>query len=107
MAWPAALGALLLVPGLARADVATGRATFQEKCLPCHGPSGAGDGPAAALLPAKPADLRQPKTKRRPAAEIEGIVTNGVPNTPMTGWKGKLTEAQIKDVVEFVRTLKP
>jgi len=39
------------------ATVAAGAHTFKEQCAACHGPYGYGDGPAAAGLPVKPADL--------------------------------------------------
>ncbi|HEV3177294.1 MAG TPA: CopD family protein, partial [Stellaceae bacterium] len=39
------------------ATVAAGAHTFAEQCVACHGPYGYGDGPAAASLLVKPADL--------------------------------------------------
>lgn len=38
-------------------DVAAGAAIFAEKCAPCHGITGMGDGPQAAKLPKKPTSL--------------------------------------------------
>jgi mono/diheme cytochrome c family protein len=35
----------------------SGRALFDQFCVACHGTGGLGDGPAAADLPRKPADL--------------------------------------------------
>ena len=35
----------------------TGASDFAELCAPCHGPGGKGDGPVAAELTVKPADL--------------------------------------------------
>ena len=54
-----------LLPGLALALSAcvqgpqpqAGRAEYQQLCSSCHGPDGRGDGPAAAGLRVKPADL--------------------------------------------------
>jgi mono/diheme cytochrome c family protein len=34
-----------------------GRAIFEDNCVTCHGSGGKGDGPAAASLPRKPANL--------------------------------------------------
>ena len=39
------------------ADVARGKATYNELCAKCHGPSGKGDGKEAATLATKPKDL--------------------------------------------------
>lgn len=38
-------------------DAAAGRDLFQGNCAPCHGAGGKGDGPMAAILSVKPADL--------------------------------------------------
>lgn len=38
---------------------ASGRAFYMDYCAACHGASGRGDGPAAAGLTARPADLTQ------------------------------------------------
>lgn len=45
------IGAIFLLPFAAQADVAKGKELFTQKCATCHGPDGAGDGPAAAALP--------------------------------------------------------
>jgi len=41
-----------------RAAIARGQAIYTVKCAVCHGEEGAGDGPAAASLPLKPASFR-------------------------------------------------
>jgi mono/diheme cytochrome c family protein len=35
-------------------DVAAAKTVFAQRCTPCHGPSGTGDGPASASLNPKP-----------------------------------------------------
>ena len=56
---PGTLLALLLLAGPAAADASLeqGKANFGKLCAPCHGVSGKGDGPQAAQLAKKPADL--------------------------------------------------
>ena len=49
--------ALLAAPALADASLKEGKADFEKLCAPCHGTSGKGDGPHAAHLAKKPADL--------------------------------------------------
>ena len=49
--------ALLATPALADAALEQGKADFGKLCAPCHGVSGKGDGPQAAQLATKPADL--------------------------------------------------
>jgi mono/diheme cytochrome c family protein len=39
--------------------VTTGKLEYRSHCAQCHGPNGKGDGPVAAVLTKKPADLTQ------------------------------------------------
>lgn len=39
--------------------VTTGKLEYRRHCAQCHGPNGRGDGPVAAVLTKKPADLTQ------------------------------------------------
>ncbi len=39
--------------------VTTGKLEYRRYCAQCHGPNGKGDGPVAAVLTKKPADLTQ------------------------------------------------
>jgi mono/diheme cytochrome c family protein len=51
------------VPSAAWTDprmIARGREIYASRCAVCHGEDGRGDGPAAAALPLKPPDLRDP-----------------------------------------------
>lgn len=64
--------------GRRAAEVERGRRVFQTYCASCHGPEGAGDGPAAAELDPAPRDLgsdayRYGETKR----DLFGLITNG------------------------------
>lgn len=55
-----AAGSLAGLAGLVAcmpAPEVTGRALFQDYCVSCHGSGGQGDGPAAAGLARRPADL--------------------------------------------------
>ena len=49
--------ALLAAPAAADEALVQGKADFDKLCAPCHGVSGKGDGPQAAQLAKKPADL--------------------------------------------------
>lgn len=40
-------------------NVTTGKLEYRRHCAQCHGPDGKGDGPVAAVLTKKPADLTQ------------------------------------------------
>jgi mono/diheme cytochrome c family protein len=63
-------------------SVIEGQALYRANgCTSCHGPSGQGDGPLAATLPSKPADLRYPGSFTRGATETEIAKTlaEGIP----------------------------
>ena len=94
----------------AAADPAKGAVTYATYCASCHGEKGCGDGPLSATLNPKP------------ARHCDGNVMNGlkddylfkvvkeggqsVGKSPlMAPWGGTLNDAQIHDVVAFVRTL--
>jgi len=52
--------------------IEAGRALYEANgCASCHGPKGHGDGPAAAGLPAQPADFRDPAQFQQGSSEAE------------------------------------
>jgi mono/diheme cytochrome c family protein len=59
-------------------DPAIGSPIFEEKCAPCHGESGMGDGSQAEQLPRPPASLVSPEVIR-PAKPVEwyNLISNG------------------------------
>ena len=97
-------------PASGAPDVAKGQATYQHLCASCHGPRGAGDGPAGQALNPKPAHHN------------DGHYMNGLTNehlfrtikeggaavgksAAMAPWGGALSDAQIRDVMAYIRTL--
>lgn len=91
-----------VVPG----DAEKGKQIFQTYCASCHGKLGAGDGPAAAALTPKPANLAQTKLSNQ---EIFKIIKEGgaaVGRSPlMAAWGGTLSDQQIEDIIAFIRKL--
>jgi mono/diheme cytochrome c family protein len=62
-------------PGAARAEA---RQIFESRCVTCHGPQGAGDGPASAGLVPPPRNFRDAAWQRSVSdAHIEKIVLQG------------------------------
>ncbi len=103
-----ALGmALMLLAVPAAADDA-GHAVYVERCAPCHGDEGAGDGPAAAALEPRPRNFRAPEFWRdRTSAQLLATVRTGKPGTMMTPFEGVLSDAQITDVVAYLEHFRP
>lgn len=86
-------------------DAEAGKALYENFCLSCHGPTGKGDGPAAATLQPRPADLAallQTHDDKYLAARI----SEGKEGTAMVAWKNALSDAQIGQIVAYLRTLK-
>jgi putative copper resistance protein D len=87
------------------ASIVSGADVYAERCVACHGRTGAGDGPAAARLPRPPADLRAPHTGQHTAGDLFWWVSHGIPRGAMPGFADALTEEQRWDVINHVRLL--
>jgi mono/diheme cytochrome c family protein len=87
-------------------DPVDGAAIYAEKCLPCHGASGMGDGPMAGNLPSAPPAIGSAEVSRqaRPADWFD-VVTNGRIDQMMPGFSGSLNDRQRWDVVAYVFSL--
>ena len=97
------------------ANAPEGQSIFAQHCQVCHGPDGRGNGPAAPSLIPRPRDfaLGQFKYKSTPSdqppsdADLIEVVTNGLQASSMPYWKDILSEAEIREVVDYVKTLSP
>jgi mono/diheme cytochrome c family protein len=90
--------------------IAQGKDLFVMACLPCHGPTGRGDGPAAATLErngarVRPGNLSLPQMWQQSDGELFWKISEG--RTPMPTWKDSLNEEQRWLIVNYVRTLAP
>ena len=76
---------------------------FETNCVPCHGPKGLGDGPAAAALPVKPVNWTAVATQSETDGELFWKITSG--RGPMPPWK-HLPDNDRWAMVHFIRTFK-
>jgi putative copper resistance protein D len=83
--------------------IAHGEPVYAENCVACHGPYGYGDGPAAASLPVRPADLTGAHLLHHGEGTLFWWVSHGVAGTPMPGFADQLSEHQRWDVLAFLR----
>ena len=97
----AAVTAVLLVAGSMGFAQSAGEATYKAKCQMCHGATGAGDTPAGKAMKVKP--FNDPEVAKMSDAALIGVVKNGQGKMP--AYQDKLTDAQIKDVVTYIRGL--
>ena len=89
----------LALPPMAVADAA---ADYKTSCQGCHGPGGVPNEGMAKSMGLKPlggADVQGMSDK-----DLTTAITDG--KGKMKGFKGKLTDAQIGDLVKYIRTLK-
>lgn len=97
----AVIPALFLATAALGAAQSGGEATYKAKCQMCHGATGAGDTPAGKSMKVK--SFSDPEVAKMSDAALIGITKNG--SGKMPAYKDKLTDAQIKEVVAYIRTL--
>ena len=110
--------AALFTPTVAQAgDAEAGKASYATFCLTCHGPTGAGDGPVGVALQPPPRNFGEGNFlfdtdgdgKPGTDADLKNVIKNGAQaygGSPlMTPW-GHLQDADLENLVAFVRTLK-
>jgi len=83
--------------------IALGQKLYVSNCMICHGQTGRGDGPGAAALEKKPADLGARIKAGETDGELFWKITEG--RSPMLSWKGSLTEIQRWELVNYIKTL--
>lgn len=81
-------------------SLAMGADLFTANCSRCHGPAGQGTPRAPSL------NVKSFLTNTNDFA-IQQIVTLGIPNTAMTAWGDRLSDAEIQAIVGFIRSWEP
>jgi putative copper export protein/mono/diheme cytochrome c family protein len=87
----------------AATSIVRGAAVYADNCVPCHGTSGRGDGPIAARLPVRPADLTEPHLFAHSPGDLFWWVGHGMDEGVMPGFANVLSRNQRWDVVNFIR----
>lgn len=78
---------------------ADGAAAYKTKCAGCHGADGSKTNPAMGIRALSSADVQKQSDK-----ELTDVTAKGKGKMP--AYAGKLSDEEIKGVVEFIRTLK-
>ncbi len=92
-----------------------GKAVYDGKCVECHGDTGKGDGASAAYLAPRPRDFTSGKYKIRTTDtgsvptddDLIQSVRQGLYGTAMPAWDRLLSDTEIRDVVDYIKTLSP
>jgi mono/diheme cytochrome c family protein len=86
--------------------LAKAKSTYEENCLMCHGETGKGDGPMAAMLKEKPADLSDSKIAGELSdGEIFWMITKGEKTAGMPPFETKLSEDERWGMVHLMRNM--
>ena len=92
------LAAGFVMPAFAQSS---GAEIYKAKCAMCHGADGLAATPMAKSM--KVVSFKDPTMVNAPDAQFIANTANGKGKMP--AYTGKLTDAQIKDVVLYIRTL--
>jgi len=89
-------------------SVAAGRAVFMAKCAACHGERGDGHGKGVGEYGPRPADLTRPSyTYGTADGDVFDVIKYGVePRLAMPGWDGLISDTDVWNVVNYLRTLR-
>lgn len=82
-----------------------GKAIFLESCQHCHGPLGKGNGQMAEYLNPPPKDLTSESTRSMTDDEIRKVIIEGRKGTAMAGFENTFKDAQLIDLIAFIRSL--
>lgn len=85
------------------ASLTAGQVVYASTCSTCHGDEGLGDGPESGFLSTPPADLTIHVPLHTDGALFE-FVRDGIPGTVMRANKGILSDEEMWNLVNYVRT---
>lgn len=88
-------------------DLKYGEVIYQRHCLQCHGIGGGGNGPDAVYLTVPPANLLSNQSRLKSDFELYMIIAHGSIYSPMHGWRDRLMDDEMWDVLEYIRFLAP
>jgi cytochrome c6 len=92
---------ILLAASIAAPVFGQGADTYKAKCQMCHGPDGTAATPMGKMM--KIPSFKDPDQVKASDASLIAITKDGKGKMP--AYSGKLTDAEITEVVAFIRTL--
>jgi mono/diheme cytochrome c family protein len=99
----AMIGIAVALPAAGAGDAAAGKDLYMKKCKTCHGADGQGNAGVAKLLNVTFKPLGSEEIQKKTDAEFKKIITEG--KDKMKPVKD-LTDADMDNIIAFVRTLK-
>ena len=108
LAMPAPQAALKNPVASSPESLAAGGKLYGRYCATCHGTGGKGDGAGGAKLDPKPANLADAEWKHGATdGEVFLVIHDGSKGTGMKGFGSRMTEHELWDVVNYIRSLAP
>lgn len=105
--WALGAGVLLVaataIPAFGASDAVAGKDVYMKKCNMCHGPDGAGKEAIEKMLKVEMKALGSKEVQALSDADMKKIIDEG--KGKMKPVKG-LSDAEMANVIAFVRTLK-
>jgi cytochrome c6 len=95
------VGLVVLFASVTSLAQSSGADTYKAKCQMCHGADGLGSTPAGKAMKARP--FNAPDVLKESDTDLTAVIKNG--KNKMPAFTGKLTGAQITDVVAYIHTL--
>lgn len=93
--------------GFAAASIDRGATVYASNCVACHGADGQGNGPAAASLPIKPADLTMPHLWEHTDGELLWWISHGIDEpeygSVMPGFAATLSVEDRWALIDYIR----
>lgn len=86
--------------------VAAGKTVYTNTCMPCHGETAQGDGPAAQFINPKPKPLVNGSALSLPDGVIFWVISNGIDNTGMAAFKETMSETERWQAIAYLHSLK-
>ncbi len=86
------------------ASIKAGQTLYSKTCAACHGKTGLGDGPKAKSLKTSPTDFTKAASQNQTDGEHFYKTKTG--RGEMTKYEGKLSDDDIWNIVNYMRTLK-
>jgi len=94
------LAAIAFLSAPAKADTATGEATYKAKCAMCHGPDGKGETATGKAMKVK--DFSSEEVQKMSDADLSATISSGKGKMPAYG--KSLKPEQVKDLVAYIRS---
>lgn len=81
-------------------DASIGKQVYDKNCAACHGKDGKG------IMPKMP-DFSKGERMDKSDKHLISSISSGVKGTAMPAWKGKLNDADMSNVLCYVKTIGP